>query len=135
MAPCMGYISKEDYRKQIDEIISILEGKTDNLKKELEKEMLEASKKMEYEKAQEIRDKIFAIDRISQRQKVSNISENDIDVIGLARKDEEVCIEMFYVRNSKMIVIYRTRLIFCLHFSRKMRTAGCGPSFIYRKDI
>ena len=42
MAPCMGYISKEDYRKQIDEIISILEGKTDNLKKELEKEMLEA---------------------------------------------------------------------------------------------
>ena len=37
MAPCMGYISKEDYRKQIDEIISILEGKTDNLKKELEK--------------------------------------------------------------------------------------------------
>ena len=103
MAPCMGYISKEDYRKQIDEIISILEGKTDNLKKELEKEMLDASKKMEYEKAQEIRDKIFAIDRISQRQKVSNISENDIDVIGLARKDEEVCIEMFYVRNSKMI--------------------------------
>lgn len=50
MAPCMGYISKEDYRKQIDEIISILEGKTDNLKKELEKEMLDASKKMEYEK-------------------------------------------------------------------------------------
>ena len=48
--------------------------------------MLDASKKMEYEKAQEIRDKIFAIDRISQRQKVSNISENDIDVIGLARK-------------------------------------------------
>ena len=77
----MGYISKEDYRKQIDEIISILEGKTDNLKKELEKEMLDASKKMEYEKAQEIRDKIFAIDRISQRQKVSNISENNIDVI------------------------------------------------------
>ena len=65
--------------------------------------MLEASKKMEYEKAQELRDKIYAIDRISQRQKVSNISENDIDVIGLARKDEEVCIEIFYVRNSKMI--------------------------------
>ena len=65
--------------------------------------MLEASKKMEYEKAQELRDKILAIERISQRQKVSNMSENDIDVIGLARKDNEVCIEMFYVRNSKMI--------------------------------
>ena len=103
MAPCMGYVSKEEYRKQIDEIIAILEGKTDSLKKELEKEMLEASKKMEYEKAQELRDKILAIERISQRQKVSNMSENDIDVIGLARKDNEVCIEMFYVRNSKMI--------------------------------
>ena len=103
MAPCMGYVTKEEYRKQINEIISILEGKTEEIKKELEIEMQEASKKMEYEKAQELRDKIYAIDRISQKQKVSNISENDIDVIGLARKDDEVCIEMFYVRNSKMI--------------------------------
>ena len=103
MAPCMGYVTKEEYRKQINEIVSILEGKTEELKKELEAEMLEASKKMDYEKAQELRDKIFAIERISQRQKVSNISENDIDVIGLARKDGEVCIEIFYVRNSKMI--------------------------------
>ena len=103
MAPCMGYVTKEEYRKQINEIISILEGKTDELKKELEAEMIQASKKMEYEKAQELRDKIYAIERISQRQKVSNISENDIDVIGLARKDGEVCIEIFYVRNSKMI--------------------------------
>ncbi len=103
MAPCMGYVTKEEYRKQINEIISILEGKTDNLKKELKNDMLIASKNMEYEKAQELRDKIYAIDRISQRQKVSNISENDIDVIGLARKDGEVCIEIFYVRNSKMI--------------------------------
>ena len=103
MAPCMGYISKEEYRKQINQIISILEGKTDELRKELENEMKLASKNMEYEKAQELRDKIYAIERISQKQKVSNISENDIDVIGLARKDEETCIEIFYVRNSKMV--------------------------------
>lgn len=103
LAPCMGYVSKEEYRKQIDEIISLLEGKTDVVRKELEKEMLEASRNLEYEKAKELRDKIYAIDKISQRQKVSNISENDIDVIGLARKYEEVCIEIFYVRNSKMV--------------------------------
>ena len=103
MAPCMGYISKEEYRKQINEIISILEGKTDQLKKELEEEMLEASKNMEYEKAKEIRDKIFAIERISQKQKVSNISENDIDVIGLYKNELAVCIEIFFVRNSKMV--------------------------------
>ena len=103
MAPCMGYVSKEEYRKQINEIISILEGKTAELQKELQKEMQEASQRMEYEKAQEIRDKIYAIERISQKQKVSNISENDIDVIGLARRYEDVCIEIFYIRNSKMV--------------------------------
>ena len=86
MAPCMGYVSKEEYRKQINEIISILEGKTTELQKELQKEMQEASQRMEYEKAQEIRDKIYAIERISQKQKVSNISENDNYVIGLARR-------------------------------------------------
>lgn len=103
MAPCMGYVTKEEYRRQINEIIAILEGKTERVEKELEAEMQEASQKMEYERAQELRDKIYAIERISQRQKVSNISENDIDVIGLARKDGEVCVEIFYVRNSKMI--------------------------------
>ena len=103
MAPCMGYVSKEEYRKQINEIISILEGKTAEIQKELQKEMQEASQKMEYEKAQEIRDKIYAIERISQKQKVSNISENDIDVIGLARRYKDVCIEIFYIRNSKMV--------------------------------
>ena len=102
-APCMGYITKEEYHKQIDQIISILEGKTDNVKKELQEKMEIAAKNMEYEKAAEIRDQINAVERISQKQKVSNISENDIDVIGLYRDEYEICIEIFYVRNSKMI--------------------------------
>ena len=58
---------------------------------------------MEYEKAAEYRDEINAVERISERQKVSNISENDIDVIGLYRDEYEICIEIFYIRNSKMI--------------------------------
>ena len=102
-APCMGYITKEEYHKQIDQIISILEGKTDNVKKELQEKMEIAAKNMEYEKAAEIRDQINAVERISQKQKVSNISENDIDVIGLYRDEYEICIEIFYVRNSKMV--------------------------------
>ena len=103
MAPCMGYVSKEEYRKQIDEIIALLDGKTDKIIKEMQKEMQELSNIMEFEKAAYIRDKIQAIENISQKQKVSNISENDIDVIGLARNEFEVCIEIFYVRKSKMI--------------------------------
>ena len=102
-APCQGYISKEDYHKQINQIISILDGKTDGVRKELEQSMKEASLKMDYEKAAELRDQINAIDRISQRQKVSNISEHDIDVIGLYKDEYEICIEIFYIRNSKMV--------------------------------
>lgn len=103
LAPCMGYVSKEEYRKQINEIIAILDGKTEKIDKQLEAEMLEASKKQEYEKAAYLRDKRIAIERISERQKVSNISENNIDVIGLAKNEIEVCIEVFFVRGSKMI--------------------------------
>ncbi len=102
-APCMGYITKEEYRKQIDEIIDLLEGKTDKVLKELEVQMEEASQKLDFEKAAYLRDKIQAIQRISEKQKVSNLSENDIDVIGIAKSELEVCIEIFFVRGSKMI--------------------------------
>lgn len=102
-APCMGYITKEEYRKQIDEIIDLLEGKTDKLLEELEIQMKEASQKLDFEKAAYIRDKIQAIERVSEKQKVSNISENNIDVIGIAKSELEICIEIFFVRGSKMI--------------------------------
>ena len=103
LAPCMGYISKEEYMEQINQIIDLLEGKTDKIIRQLKKEMEEASIKFEYEKAAYIRDKILAIDNISKRQKVSNLSENDRDVIGIAKSKYQVCLEMFFIRNSKMI--------------------------------
>ena len=103
MAPCMGYISKEEYREQINQIIDLLDGKTDKIIKQLKQEMEEASEKYEYEKAAYIRDKILAIENISKRQKVSNLTENDIDVIGIAKSSYQVCVEMFFIRNSKMI--------------------------------
>ena len=103
LAPCIGNISKEDYRKQIDEIIDLLDGKTDKILKELEIKMNEASKNLDFEKAAELRDRKIAIERVSEKQKVSNISENNIDVIGIAKSEIEVCIEIFFVRGSKMI--------------------------------
>lgn len=103
LAPCMGYVSKEEYRKQIDQIIMLLEGKTKEIIKELDKEIIGLSEKQEYEKAAIIRDKKIAIERISEKQKVSNINEKAIDVIGIAKNELSICIEMFFVRNSKMI--------------------------------
>ncbi len=102
LAPCVGYISKEEYRKQIDEIIEFLEGKTDKILKDLKEQISIASKNLDYEKAAYLRDKMIAIERASQKQKVSNFNENNIDVIGLARQDYTVCIEVFFVRGSKM---------------------------------
>lgn len=103
LAPCMGYVSKEDYRKQINQIISLLEGKFDNLIKETKLEMNEASKNLDFERAAFLRDRILAIERITEKQKVSNFSENNIDVIGVYKNELSVCIEIFFVRGSKMI--------------------------------
>ena len=103
LGPCMGYVSKEDYKKQIDEIIDILDGKIDKVQKDLEKQMLEAANDLDFEKAAYIRDKILAIERVNEKQKVSNITENNIDVIGIAKSEIEVCVEIFFVRSSKMV--------------------------------
>ena len=103
LAPCVNKVSKEEYKKQIDQIIMLLEGKTDQIIKDLDKEMHILSEKQEYEKAALIRDKKQAIERISIKQKVSNINENSIDVIGIYKNNISVCVEMFFVRNSKMV--------------------------------
>ena len=103
LAPCMKFVSKEDYKKQIDQITMLLDGKIDTIIKTLKNEMNAYSEKFEFEKAAAVRDRIFAIERISEKQKVSNISENNIDVIGVFKNEVTVCIEIFFVRNSKMI--------------------------------
>lgn len=103
MAPCVKYVSKEEYRKQINQIIMLLEGKTDQIIKQIEEEIKKSANLKEYEVAAILRDKKVAIERISQKQKVSNINENSIDVIGLSQNDLLTCIEIFFVRNSKMI--------------------------------
>ena len=102
-APCMGYVTKEEYRKQIDEIMDFLDGKVDKVIKDIENQMKEASAKLDFEQAAYLRDKKIAIEQVNRKQKVSNISENNIDVIGLFKSETNVCIEIFFVRGSKMI--------------------------------
>lgn len=65
--------------------------------------MKQSALNQKYEEAAELRDKIQAIENINQKQKVSNMVENNIDVIGIARNDLNVCVEIFFVRGSKMI--------------------------------
>ena len=103
LAPCMGYVTKEEYRKLIDQILLLLEGKTENLTKQISAEMELAAQKQDYEKAAELRDTLLAVERVAQKQKVSNLSENNIDVIGISKNALLCCIEIFFVRGSKMI--------------------------------
>jgi len=103
LGPCVNNVSKQEYRKQINEIIDFLDGKAVNVIKNLKLEIEEAAKNQEYEKAAYLRDKMLAIENISQKQKVSNINENAIDVIGIAKNSLTACIEVFFVRQSKMI--------------------------------
>ena len=103
LAPCMKYVTRNEYMVQINQIIMLLEGKTNKILKDLENEMKQASAKLEFEKAAAIRDRMNTIERISAKQKVSNISENNIDVIGVYKNELSVCVEIFFVRGSKMI--------------------------------
>ncbi len=103
LAPCVKYVSSEDYKKQIDQIILLLDGKVDKIIKDLSKQMEEYANSQEYEKAADIRDRIQAIERVTEKQKVSNVSENNIDVIGFYKNDVSACIEIFFIRGSKMI--------------------------------
>ena len=103
MAPCTKRISKEEYHQIIAEIMDLLSGKTEKLIKTLKEQISTASQDQNFEKAAYLRDKMIAIENISEKQKVSNISENDIDVIGYVKNELRGCIEIFFVRNSKMV--------------------------------
>ncbi len=103
LAPCMGYVTKEEYHKQIEQILLLLEGKRQELTKQITEEMKQKAKNQEYEKAAQLRDTLIAIEAITEKQKVSNLSENNIDVIGVSKNELLCCIEIFFVRGSKMI--------------------------------
>jgi len=102
MGPCRGDISHEEYMKSINQVISILEGKADDLFKQIDEEMKEASDNLNFEKAAELRDKRVYIENLMEKQKIDMYSENDLDVIGVVKILDKACIEVFSVRNSRM---------------------------------
>ena len=103
LAPCTGNVTKEEYKEIINQVVNLIEGKIAPIIKQIKEEIKIASNNMDYEKAAELRDKLLAIEGLSEKQKVSNIDENDIDVIGIAKNDIYVCLEIFFIRRSRMI--------------------------------
>ena len=103
MGICAGKVTKEEYRKIINQVMVVLDGKAEELIKQIKAEMVEASNNLQFEKAADLRDKISSIQNLLQRQKMDNISENDLDVIGIVKRLDRASIEIFNIRNSKMI--------------------------------
>lgn len=101
-APCAGYISKAEYWEMIDEIISILNGTDTSIIKNFKLEMEKAAEELEFEKAAKIRDRILAIELISEKQKMFTVKEGDEDFIDLYTDEKDGCAQVFFVREGKV---------------------------------
>ena len=101
--PCMGYISKEEYNKGINEIIAFLEGKETGIIKKLTLEMEKASSELKFELAGEIRDRIYHINTITEKQKISVPVNSDMDIIGMYTEKNTISLAVMFIRNGKML--------------------------------
>ena len=102
-APCQGNISQEDYQKQIHQVLQFLGGNYEPVLQMLTEKMMQASEIMAYEKAMEYRDLIRSIQQITEKQKVTSSQMEDRDVIGLARAGNEAVVQVFFIRNGRLI--------------------------------
>ncbi len=102
-APCQGYISQEDYRQNVEQALEFLSGKYDRILKRLEQDMWEASQAMDYEKAIEYRDLLNSVKKVAQKQKITSSSMDDRDVIAMARDAEDAVVQVFFIREGKLI--------------------------------
>jgi excinuclease ABC subunit C len=103
LAPCAGYVSSEEYLKLIDEVRLFLRGERKGLISGLEKTMLKLSEETRFEEAAKIRDRIRAIEKAWESQKIISPELGDIDVIGFYREGGEASFKLFFIRNGIMI--------------------------------
>lgn len=102
-APCQQCISEEEYGKSIDEVIRFLNGHYDGILKELEAKMREASENMEFEKAIEYRELLGSVRQIAQKQKITDSSGEDRDILAVASDAEDAVIQVFFIRGGRLI--------------------------------
>ena len=102
-APCQGYISQEDYKKQVEGLLDFLNGNHKEILKELRQKMLSASEKMDFEEAAQYRDLIQSVEKIGERQKITDQHKEDKDIIAAAMEGEDAVTQVFFVRDGKLI--------------------------------
>ncbi len=104
IAPCVAYATREEYDAVIKQVILFLEGKHDEVVKSLQEKMAAAAEKLNFEEAARIRDRIQAVERILEKQRIiSTEGQDDQDVIAFASGEDETCAMTFFFRNGKLI--------------------------------
>lgn len=101
--PCIGEGNEEDYIKSIEEINRFLSGKHEKIERDLKEKMLEASSKLNFEQAAKYRDNLQSIDIIFEKQKITNTDSLDMDMISFARAEGIICVQVFFMRNGKIV--------------------------------
>jgi excinuclease ABC subunit C len=109
-APCVGYISKEDYRAIVDGVIEFLSGDDRPIRRELERRMREAAAEERFEEAARYRNRLHAVERLAERQAVERASIGTIDVIGVAVGPERAAVQVFPLRGGRMVDRYSFHL-------------------------
>lgn len=102
-APCQGYISQEEYRKAVTEVLHFLNGDYDIILKELEEKMHRASEALEFEKALEYRELLHSVQKIAQKQKITDTAGEDRDILAVATEEEDAVVQVFFIRGGRLI--------------------------------
>ncbi|MBQ7767180.1 MAG: excinuclease ABC subunit UvrC [Lachnospiraceae bacterium] len=102
-APCQGYISEEEYREQISKALEFLNGNYGPILKELEEKMYAASEALEFEEAGRLKELLYSVKSVAQKQKITDSEGENKDYIALARNERDVIIQVFFVREGKLI--------------------------------
>ena len=101
--PCIRAVTQEEYAGIIQQVMRFLEGRPGDVIQNIRVEMREASDALEFERAAVMRDRIRAVERVLERQKITNIRQGDIDVIGFAREQDEACVQVFSIRGGHLL--------------------------------
>ena len=125
-APCQGYISREEYGKAVNEVLKFLNGNYDAVLGELEEKMNAASEALEFELAIEYRELISSVKKVAQKQKITDSSGEDRDVLAVASQEEDAVVQVFFIRGGRLI----GRDHFYLRISKGESTSEILNSFI-----
>ncbi len=103
LAPCQGYISQEEYRGRVDRALEFLGGNYNMILKDLEKKMQDAAEELNFEEAIRYRDLYESVKSVSQKQKITQNDGEDKDIIALAQDEQDAVVQVFFVRDGKLI--------------------------------